>query len=235
MGAAWSNRVVQLPFRSGGGGALFDPGRFASGRFHGKNGSRSAGAWPPAAAQACMYSVSHDRGLIPHDDEDQPAGFIGLMKGRLPVPCDQGLVEADEQWLQPMQALGLRARRQVQPQPPPGLEQPFGRPLGGELVVQDLDPDRGAKPPLGDQFGHGRRGDRPRPRTATGPLIAPSSNQPPIGLDFDLHLFRHFRDTGGQGSSAGRACTLQLGQYPGFFADRQMAIIAAFGPGRSCR
>ena len=113
----------------------------------------------------------------------------------------------------------------------PGLEQPFGRPLGGELVVQDLDPDRGAQPPLGDQFGHGRHGDRPRPRTATGPLIAPSSNQPPIGLDFDLHLFRHFRATGGQGSSAGRACTLQLGQYPGFFADRQMAIIAAFGTG----
>ena len=66
MGAAWSNRVVQLPFRSRGGGALFDPGRFASGRFHGKNGSRSAGAWPPATAKACMYSVSHDRGLIPH-------------------------------------------------------------------------------------------------------------------------------------------------------------------------
>ena len=100
-------------------------------------------------AQACMYSVSHDRGLIPHDDEDQPAGFIGLMKGRLPVPCDQGLVEADEQWLQPMQALGHRARRQVQPQPPPGLEQPFGRPLGGELVVQDLDPDRGPTAPWG--------------------------------------------------------------------------------------
>ncbi len=154
-----------------------------------------------------------------------------LMKGRLPVPCDQGLVKADEQWLQSMQALGHRARRQVQPQPPPGLEQPFGRPLGGELVVQDLDPDRGAQPPLGDQFGHGWRGDRPRPRTATGPLIAPPSNQPPIGLDFDLHLFRHFRATGGQGSSAGRACALQLGQYPGFFADRQMAIIAASGTG----
>ena len=119
MGAAWSNRVVQLPFRSRGGGALFDPGRFASGRFHGKNGSRSAGLGHRPQAQACMCSVSHDRGLIPHDDEDQPAGFIGLMKGRLPVPCDQGLVEADEQWLQPMQALGHRARRQVQPQPPP--------------------------------------------------------------------------------------------------------------------
>ncbi len=69
-----------------------------------RNGSRQerieiSGAWPPAAAQDYMHSAIHDRGLIPHDDEDQPAGFIGLMKGRLPVPSDQGVLEADEQWL----------------------------------------------------------------------------------------------------------------------------------------
>ncbi len=59
MGAAWSKRVVQLPFRSRGGGALFDPGRFASGRFHGKNGSRSAGlGHRPRRRLACIRSAT---------------------------------------------------------------------------------------------------------------------------------------------------------------------------------
>src|SRR5271166_928230 len=162
-------------------------------------------------------------------DEHQPAGFIGLMKSRHPAPCDQGLVEPAEQWFQPMQAVGHCARRQIQPQQSPGLEQAFGWPLGSVFVEQDLNPHRHTQSPFRDQFGHARRSDRPGSRTGTGPLISPPPNDSPIDYGFNLYLFRLFGTASGQRETADRADTLRFGYVPQIFANWQMAIIAPFG------
>ncbi len=120
--------------------------------------------------------------------EDQPARLVGLLIGRLPDAFLDRLIQRLEQGQQPLQATGHRARRDRQAQEFPGGQQPFGRPMAGVLVQQDLQPHRRAQETLGDQLGWRRRRARLAARAGAGRLIAAAANHAAVGLDLDLNL-----------------------------------------------
>ena len=143
---------------------------------------------------------------------------------------DQGVVHRLEQGQQPLQALGQRALRQVQPLGAQVLQQPVGRAVEQKLVQQDGHPDGDAQDALRDHFGGRRCGDDAG-MSATGATgaIAPSAVDPPMGTDFDL------QDGGVVGAgerderlSAAGTPLLFGGQFDDLFHGGQVGVVPAF-------
>ena len=87
------------------------------------------------------------------DDEDHPARLIGLSDGGLGVSLEQGLVQWCEQRFEAFQTTGHGARRHVETEQPPVVQQAFRGAMTEELVEQDLHPHRHPQQPFGNQFG----------------------------------------------------------------------------------
>src|SRR6516162_6800222 len=159
-------------------------------------------------------------------DEDHPARLVSLGEGRLGVACQQSFVQPLKQRLKAFQTTGHRARRQVQAQQTPVVQQP----LGGRRIVkkknQDLHPHRDAQQSLGNELGGGRSGERSGTVGAGArAAVASSPDQASIRPHLDLDLFGILRVTGGQKRTAAGANSLVLGQLAEFLNDRQMAVI----------
>src|SRR4051794_5272258 len=79
---------------------------------------------------------------------------------------------------------------------------------------------------LGDQFG--RRGSRDRSRTVragAGSLVTAPSDQPAIGSDLDLDLFRILGVAGHKRRAALRATPLLLRPLAEILDDRQVTVV----------
>ena len=175
--------------------------------------------------------------LAVRDDEDHPAGLVGLGECERGVPLEQGVVERLKQRLEAFQAAGHRAGRHVQAEQLPLAQQPFGRPVAEELVQEDLHPDRHAQPSLGDQLGGRAAATVVRGAVGAGArsLITPPSDAAAIGSDLDLDLFGILGVAGDHRRAAARAEASAFGQLADLLDDGQMAVSRRGGPGRSFR
>src|SRR5579862_8201516 len=137
----------------------------------------------------------------------------------------QGLVDRLEQRHQPLQAVGDRARRQVQSVQPPLGQQAVGRTVGGVLVQQHLHPNGDSQDAVGDQPGRRRCHDPVGvAATATGGAVAASADDAAVGADLDLDQGGGMGLTAarGVGQAAGGAAALVGGELGDLVGGREV-------------
>ena len=139
------------------------------------------GERPPCPRPRTPTATSDIPSCLP-GDEDHPASLVGLGEGGCGIAFEQRVIKRLKQRFEAFQATGHRARRQVQTQQPPLVQQPLGGPVAGELVDQDLHPHRDAQQSLGNQLGGRGSGERSRTvRAGACPPVTSSPDQPAIG------------------------------------------------------
>ncbi len=154
-----------------------------------------------AGIQSIDHRVCAEKGPEPPEmadfaflfDEYQPPRLVGLVVGGLRVAFQQGLVDRLEQRRQALQAIGDRARRQVQVVVTPVRQQPRDRPMIGKLLQQNLAPHRLAQQSIGDELGRRRSREGALLAARAGGAIAFPANDTSDDLDLDLDLRRIFR------------------------------------------
>ena len=167
--------------------------------------------------------------------ENFPACLVGLKVCRQHVTSPNRLVERCEQWLDALQSVVDRSRREAQSQQPKLLDGAMSWPLQVKLFQQQMNPQAGAIDTLGKELRRQRRGDGSRLiPTVASTTITFAANDSTIDRDFNFELFaivavaEVFQRLATASTNFGL-----VGQVDLFLTCRQVRVVSSLGRGAS--